>query len=367
MRVVHVAAGELYGGIERMLATLAGTATEALAQHFAVSPAGRLARELRDGGVQPLALPSARASRPFSVLAARREFGRALDALRPDAAIFHGSWAHAIYATVARERGLLVAFWQHAPIVHPHWPDRWAALTAPDIFFANSRFTAASPAFRGVPVQIVYCPVRPAPDVSPQQRRAGRTELGAGDADVVVLMAARLEAWKGHRILIEAGRLLGDRAVKIWIAGGVQRASEQGYFEQLQADVEAAGANTSVSLLREREDVPAVMQLADVYCQPNTAPEPFGIAIAEAMRAGLPCVVSNTGGAAELVDVECGVLTPPGDAAAVSEAISRFAADPVRRCAMGRAAAARAARMTDPAGRVAEIAAALSVQPAHAG
>jgi glycosyltransferase involved in cell wall biosynthesis len=184
---------------------------------------------------------------------------------------------------------------------------------------------------------------------------------------VAVLMAARLEAWKGHRVLIEAARLLGDAIVKIWIAGGVQRPSEQAYFDQLRADVLASGLQTSVSLLGEREDVPALMQLADIYCQPNTAPEPFGIAIAEAMRAGLPCVVSNAGGAAELVDDGCGVLTAPGDAVAVSAGIARLAADPGRRGAMGRAAAGRAARMTDPAGRVAELAAALSVQPVHAG
>jgi glycosyltransferase involved in cell wall biosynthesis len=350
-----------------MLATLAAARSESLTQHFAVSPASRLSRELREAGTPPVALPRARASRPLSVLMARRDFGRTLADLQPDAAIFHGSWTHAIYATVARERGLLVAFWQHAPITNPGWPDRWAAWTAPDIVFANSRFTAAAPAFRGAHTQIIYCPVPVLPAISAAQRGAGRAALGARETDVVVLMAARLEAWKGHRVLIEAARLLADGAVKIWIAGGVQRPSEQAYFEQLQADVSASGVHASVSLIGERDDVAALMQLADVYCQPNTAPEPFGIAIAEAMRAGLPCVISNGGGAAELVDGECGILVTPGDAAGVSAAISRLAADPAQRGAMGRAASARAARMTDPAGRVAELAAALSIQPAHAG
>jgi len=367
VRVLHVAGGDLYGGIERMLATLAATGSDALTQHFAVSPSGRLARELRELGATPLALPPARASRPLSVLAARREFGRLLSGLRPDAAIFHGSWAHAIYAAVARERRVLVAFWQHAPITHPRWPDRWAAWTAPDVVVANSRFTASAPAFPGAPTRIIYCPVLAAPALADPERRQRRAALGASDGDVAVLMAARLEAWKGHRVLIAAARLLGRVPVKIWIAGGVQRPDERAYFEELQRDVAASGLEASISLLGEREDVPALTALADIYCQPNTAPEPFGIAIAEAMRAGLPCVVSNTGGAAELVDTDSGVLTPPGDAGAVSAAIAQLAADPARRAAMGRAAAVRAARLTEPAGRVAELAAAFALEPSHAG
>ena len=106
------------------------------------------------------------------------------------------------------------------------------------------------------------------------------------------------------------------------------------------------------------------MALADIYCQPNSAPEPFGIAIAEAMRSGLPCVVSNTGGSAELVDAESAVLTSPRDPIDVAVAIAKLAADPVLRGRMGRAAAARASRLTDPEARLTEVAAALSVQTA---
>ena len=105
MRALHVAGGNIYGGIERMLATFAATPSHSLAQEFAVSPANRLWRELRGMGMTPAPLPAARASRPFSVLAARRAFARLLSDTGVDAAIFHGSWTHAIFATVARERG----------------------------------------------------------------------------------------------------------------------------------------------------------------------------------------------------------------------------------------------------------------------
>jgi glycosyltransferase involved in cell wall biosynthesis len=364
VRVLHVSGGQVYGGIERMLATLAATPSGAVTQQFAVPPAGRLWRELQDLGAGPLALPWARASRPLSVVSARRGFARLLSAVKPDAAVFHGSWSHAIFASVARAHGALVAFWQHTPIMNPHWPDRWASWTAPDVLIANSRFTATALAFPRAAAHVIYCAVPSPSAITAESRRAGRAALGATDADLVVFLAARLEMTKGHQVLVDAARLLDRRDVTIWIAGGVQREEERPYLDQLTAS--AAGLRTRIALLGEREDVPALMQLADLYCQPNLVPEPFGIAIAEAMRAGLPCVVSNAGGAAELVDETCGIVTEPGDTAGVAAAIGRLAADPAARAAMGRAAASRAALLTDPAGRLADMAAALTLQPTHA-
>jgi glycosyltransferase involved in cell wall biosynthesis len=111
-----------------------------------------------------------------------------------------------------------------------------------------------------------------------------------------------------------------------------------------------------ISLLGERTDVPTLMRLADVYCQPNRKGEPFGIAIAEAMRSRLPGVVSGGGGAAELLDESCGVATPPGDADAIAAALHGLIRDSYVRVAKGEAAAARAARLTDPAARVQDFA-----------
>jgi glycosyltransferase involved in cell wall biosynthesis len=316
-------------------------------------------------GMTPAPLPPARASRPFSVLAARRAFAQLLSDTGVDAAIFHGSWTHAIFATVARQRNVVVAFWQHAPIVEPRWPDRWAARVPPDVVIANSLFTAAAPAFIGAPMHVINCPVAETCRISSEERKAGRAALGASADDVAVLMAARLEAWKGHKVLIEAIHLLADARLKVWIAGGVQQSAERSYYHELEEQIAEAGLQSSVLLLGEREDVQSLMALADIYCQPNSAPEPFGIAIAEAMRSGLPCVVSNTGGSAELVDAESAMLTSPGDSIDVAVAIAKLTADPVLRSRMGRAAAARASRMTDPKARLTEVAAALSMQSAQ--
>jgi glycosyltransferase involved in cell wall biosynthesis len=349
-----------------MLATLAGTRTDALRQQFAVPNNGRLWSELCELGAAVTSLPAARASRPWSLVKARRAFAAHLADLAPDAAVFHGSWTHAMFATVARAQGVLVVFWQHAPIENPRWPDRAAAWTTPDVVIANSLFTAKAPAFPALRCHVIHCPVPSAPGLAAAERRALRASLGATESDVVVLMAGRLEGLKGHTVLLDAAKLLRRGNVKIWVAGGVQRAEERDYLERLESQIAAGGLADRVTLLGQRGDVAGLMCLADVYCQPNVAPESFGIAIAEAMRARLPCIVSNIGGAAELVDAECGILTAPGDAAAVAGAISRLAGDRHEREIKGCAAARRAATLTDPAAKVAELAAVLSSQISHA-
>jgi glycosyltransferase involved in cell wall biosynthesis len=176
----------------------------------------------------------------------------------------------------------------------------------------------------------------------------------------VVLMAARLERWKGHDVLIEAARRLpGDARIHVWIAGA-DRETGSRYERDLATAAAGVTSGTRVSLLGERDDVPTLMRLADIYCQPNLKGEPFGIAIAEAMLASLPCVVSAAGGAAELLDDSCSVITAPGDAAAVADALLGLAADCGLRARMGEAGASRASTRTDPAGRLQELVEVLS-------
>jgi glycosyltransferase involved in cell wall biosynthesis len=38
----------------------------------------------------------------------------------------------------------------------------------------------------------------------------------------------------------------------------------------------------------QRDDVPRLLAAADLHCQPNSSPEPFGVAFVEALAAGLP-------------------------------------------------------------------------------
>lgn len=66
------------------------------------------------------------------------------------------------------------------------------------------------------------------------------------------------------------------------------------------------------------------------------------------LAAGLPVVAATEGRAARLLsEGPCGIATPPGDAAALAEALAALAAAPARRAALGAAARGQAVRRWD--------------------
>src|SRR6202007_1965732 len=85
--------------------------------------------------------------------------------------------------------------------------------------------------------------------------------------------------------------------------------------------VASRGLGERIRFLGQRSDVPQLLAAADIHCQPNTGPEPFGVAFIEAMYAGLPVVTTAMGGALEIVQEECGVLVPPDDPQALADAL----------------------------------------------
>src|SRR6202007_943175 len=91
--------------------------------------------------------------------------------------------------------------------------------------------------------------------------------------------------------------------------------------------VASRGLGERVRFLGQRADVPQLLASADIHCQPNTGPEPFGIAFVEALYAGLPIVTSGRGGALEIVDASCGILTPPGSSEELALVLKQLITD----------------------------------------
>jgi glycosyltransferase involved in cell wall biosynthesis len=353
MRVLHVYAGNLYGGVERMLATFArhAGAVPEMETRFALAYDGRLAGELRDAGAHVAIVGGARLSRPWTVWSARRRFSRLLAAERPEVAVFHSAWSHGIFAPAARRAGVRVAFWLH-DAVSGDGAEARARRTAPDVALSTSAWTGETlrALFPGVRAEVVHPAVAPPPEVSADERAAVRAELATEEEAIVILQASRMEPWKGHRPHLEALARLGDRPRwTCWMAGGAQRPHEARHEAEMRALAERLGVGGRVRWLGERADVPRLLAAADLLCQPNLGPEPFGITYVEAMYAGLPVVAAATGGALEVVTDATGVLVPSGDASSLANALQNLASDPALRRRLGEAGPARARELCDPA------------------
>ena len=153
-----------------------------------------------------------------------------------------------------------------------------------------------------------------------------------------LLFVGRAEERKGLPVLLRAFEALqgvGVRA-RLTVAGATPEEVEPYLLDVRGVDV----------LGRVSEDEKwRLLHEADLLCAPSIGGESFGMVLTEAFAAGTPVVASDIAGYRDVArDGIDGVLVPPGDPAALGEALHDLAVDPERRAAMGVAARERAQR-----------------------
>lgn len=350
MNVLHVHSGNMFGGVERMLETLAPATAgvQPIRSSFALCFEGPVSEVLRaaGGGVYPLG--PVRVRRIDEVVRARRRLKRVLDSQAWDAALVHSAWSQAIFGPTILESGAPLVRWVHAPEAGPRWLEYWAGRSRPARVLCNSRYTCDAVAgTAGVgPASVVYPPAAMAP--SPARARADvRAALGTPSDAVSIIIAARMESWKGHDILLDSLAMLPPGGWEAWIAGGPQRSSERRYFDSLVERVRHRGLVSQVRFLGQRIDVSRLLHAADIYCQPNRGGEPFGLSFVEALAAGLPVVTTRLGAAPEIVDDTCGVLVEPSSNPALAHTLHMLIESPHRRQEMRAGAFIRAREFCD--------------------
>jgi glycosyltransferase involved in cell wall biosynthesis len=131
-------------------------------------------------------------------------------------------------------------------------------------------------------------------------------------------------------------------------------------METLERASSKLGILGRVRFLGERSDVSRILRAADIYCQPNTGPEPFGLAFVEALGVGIPVISTAIGAATEIIDDSCGVLVEPGDIESLAGALRRLIEERGERSRLGAAGPGRAQALCDPIRQIKRLAQALS-------
>jgi glycosyltransferase involved in cell wall biosynthesis len=167
-------------------------------------------------------------------------------------------------------------------------------------------------------------------NVSALRRQALKDQWGIPSGHPIVLNMARLTAWKGQRVVIEAMariRAAGGLDPIAILAGDAQ--GRDGYLADLKKLIADHGLQDRVRLVGHCSDVPAALALADLAVVASTEPEAFGRAAVEAQAASVPVIVSDLGAVPETVlappetdaAVRTGWRVPPGDPQALADAI----------------------------------------------
>ncbi|BBK32929.1 glycosyl transferase family 4 [Stella humosa] len=178
------------------------------------------------------------------------------------------------------------------------------------------------------------------PGVDPMPQRRPRADGGP----VRLLSVAALVPRKGHALLFAALAGLADLPWELTCIGATDRdpALTAGLREQLAA----SGLAGRVTLAGEASDaaVAEAYRAADLFVH-SAVYEGYGMALSEALRAGLPIVAVGGGAVPDTVPADAGLLVPPGDAAAMADALRRAIGDQALRARLTAAAGAAGAAL----------------------
>ena len=161
---------------------------------------------------------------------------------------------------------------------------------------------------------------------------------------VTVGLVATMGLWKGHDVFLRAlARLPRELPLRAYVVGGriYRTTGSEVDPDALRRHAAELGVADRVGFTGFVDDPAAAMRALDVVVHASTAPEPFGLVIAEAMACGRPVVVSDAGGAAEIAGAGA-LRVPPGDAEALAGALLRLAGGAELRARLGREGRAHA-------------------------
>lgn len=162
---------------------------------------------------------------------------------------------------------------------------------------------------------------------------------GISKCSQIIGTVARNHPMKDHVAMVRAiARLLADGRDVHGVLMGTGQTNGPA-----QAEATVLGITNNISCLETRADVAALVPAFDAFLLSSAWGEAFPLAVAEAMAAGVPCIVTDVGDCAELVG-PTGAVVPPRDLAAMARALSDILdLTPSERTAIGLAGRARVA------------------------
>jgi glycosyltransferase involved in cell wall biosynthesis len=153
---------------------------------------------------------------------------------------------------------------------------------------------------------------------------------GSNDGVLRLLSVGSVLPVKGYDLLIAALATLTDMPWRLTIAG--DRTRNPAAATQLDADIEAHGLGERVTVLGAvpPERVIELYLASDMFVLASRF-EGYGMALAEAIAHGLPVVSTMVGAIPDTVPAGAGLLVPPDDVAALTQALRCLMSDRVER------------------------------------
>lgn len=168
-------------------------------------------------------------------------------------------------------------------------------------------------------------------------------------------MLGELSRVKGQKEFVLAAALIARQHSDVeFIIAGRDHSAEGEYRRELMQSIESASLADRVRVIESRVDVAEFLSQLDVFVSASSS-EAFGLAIVEAMAAGVPVVATASDGAREIItDSETGRLVPVGDVDELAQLISELLVDSAERKRLAQNARNKATEVFSLARMIAE-------------
>jgi len=327
------------GGAERTTLDVSTAVIAAGGTALVVSQGGQMVADLTAIGAEHIELP-VKSKNPLTLW---KNTGRLADLIRSrNVDIIHARSRAPAWSALGAARRTQTPFvtTYHGTYKQSNALKAWynSVMARGDRVIANSHFIAGLITNRHPFAKERICVIQRGSDlkgldpenVSALRQQALKDEWGIPSGHPIIVNMARLTAWKGQKVLIEAMAHLMEAELGnplAILAGDAQ--GRDGYVAELKKLITDNGLQDRVRLVGHCADVPAAMALADLAIVASTEPEAFGRAAVEAQAASVPVIVSDLGAVPETVlappqteeDARTGWRVPPGDATALATAI----------------------------------------------
>jgi L-malate glycosyltransferase len=334
LRVAICAAGELWGGVERFVETLAPRlATRGIAAEVLLFYDHLLRRRLEEAGIPVTLVGTASRYDPRQLL-------RIIRLLRDhdiNVLHVHGYKATVLGGVAARLTSVPLVRTEHGRLEPRQGLGRVKMMANTTLERLLSGALAQTTVHVSADIQnlaagrhargrqtVIYNGIEPDGFAGP---RAPMPVDLASDRDVFrVGIVGRVSPVKGHETLLRAwSRLTRLSRLRLYVVGSGPSETA------CRALAQTLGVESSVRFLGFRDDVPRLLSHLDLLVMPSLH-EGLPYTLLEAMLAGVPVLASATGGLREvIVHGVNGLLVPPGDEGALADAIARAYADPALR------------------------------------
>ena len=337
MRILLLITRAELGGEQTHVVDLMRGLREDFDVHLGVGETGYLTEAAAELGVRTHILPSL--GQPLDLMkdmAALRECIALIRRIQPDLVHTHTSKAGFIGRAAAKRLGVPSVFTAHTWCFAEGTSLKWKLVGTPlerlagnwcgkviNVSDANRALARA----KGIADEAKHVTIHNG--IADQALRA---QPASGTVPRIIMLA-RFAPQKAQSLLVEAMRGISRPFELVFIGDGPTRAA-------VEEQVQAAGLSSKVQFLGQRLDVPELLASSHIFAL-FTHWEGFPISILEAMRAGLPSVVSDVGGVREAIDESCGRIIAPRDVEGFRTALDGLVSSAELRAQLGAAARAR--------------------------